>query len=737
MKNAKLAKIKSEKISRALSVMFNRASMYNMDHPFTKQSINEVYETITDSLNDLSPIALIFNRDRFYIEEELFDPRLHTKKMESHFKKAGIESISFEKGVRKAELADFVNIFTDLKTYPNAASMKSALPGKMVSNLKINHVLYKKVTADDEVVSKEKLDDLNKSSQDSDSAKMYGDVVNMMAESILAEEVQKSISLEAIVSNPGKVSKDIIDQDLLMVQNDQVEAPSAGFHIADQLVQFKNEVQKVSEDTDNLNLSEFADAVFDLKKQLLEGIHAQKALGIYYENETQIIDEADALGDRAIIQLARDEYKKGAISVQRFALILKRLIPEPNELRRLLPQLSEAMLEEGMSEADFFQLIEELGKELQNDDLVSFVKEGAKDIGISSEELINEFKNDPTGAAELIYLASEIRKGTGDNTILTDLLVEYIERLGSKIVIQDASPQDKENDNHLKDVIANVESEIVSKLENKGIEPDVLQTVQQKLTERMEACFKNLKADWESRPDSSTVEKESGNETILKMLEDSAEEDEELQRIFKQIRLSINEHDIDENNFQQLYGEIQRLRQLQEESEAQSQSEKKTSLPNGILSYNHTKLFIEKEVSRCLRYQIPFSIMTISIDKIIPKQEIPKGCIDGHRINKYLTDELLNILRDADLVGILAKKIIAVLLPMTDNSNAKIAMSRILKGLNSKDFTINDISLSVKFAGNVTSFDVDETPDSASFIHTAEKEHNDFLIRLRNVQDLY
>ena len=717
--------------------MFNRVTMYKMDHPFTNQSIDDVYKTITDSLNDLSPIALTFNRGRFYIEEELLDPRLHTQKMESHFKKAGIESISFEKGVRKAELDDFVNIFTDLNTYPDAASMKSALSGKMVSNLKINHVLYKKVTADDEVVSKEKLDDLNKSSQDGDSAKMYGEVVNMMAESILAEEVQKSISLEAIVSNPGKVSKDIIDQDLLMAQNDPVEAQPAGAHIADQLVQFKNEVQKASEETDNLNLSEFADAVFDLKKQLIEGIQAQKALGIYYENETQIIDEANALSDRAIIQLARDEYKNGAISVQRFALILKRLIPEPNELRRLLPQLSEAMLEEGMSKADFFSLIEELGKELQNDDLVGFVKEGAKDIGISSEELISEFKNDPTGAAELIYLASEIRKGTGDETILTDLLVEYIERLGSKIVIQDANPQEKENDNHLKGVIANIESEIVSKLENKGIEPDVLQAVEQKLTERMEACFKNIKADWESRLDSSTVEKEEGNKTILKMLEEGAEEDEELYRILKQIRLSINERGIDENNFQQLFGEIQRLRQLQEESEAQSQSGKKTSLPNGILSYNHTKLFIEKEVSRCLRYQIPFSVMTISIDKIIPKQEIPKGCIDGHQINKYVTDELLNILRHADLVGILTKKIRVILFPMTDSHNAKIAMSRILKGLNSKDFTINDISFSVKFAGAVTSFDVDETPDSASFIHAAEKEHDDFLIRLRNVQDLY
>ena len=74
---------------------------------------------------------------------------------------------------------------------------------------------------------------------------------------------------------------------------------------------------------------------------------------------------------------------------------------------------------------------------------------------------------------------------------------------------------------------------------------------------------------------------------------------------------------------------------------------------------------------------------------------------------------------------------------MTDNRNAKMAMSRILKGLNSKNFTINDISLSVNFAGVVTSFDADETPDSTSFIQAAEKEHNDFLIRLRNVQDLY
>ena len=99
--------------------------------------------------------------------------------------------------------------------------------------------------------------------------------------------------------------------------------------------------------------------------------------------------------------------------------------------------------------------------------------------------------------------------------------------------------------------------------------------------------------------------------------------------------------------------------------------------------------------------------------------------------------ELLSILRDADLIGILTKKIIVVLLPMSENPSAKIAMSRLQKGLQAKSFIINDISFSVRFAGDITSFDVDRTPDFTSFIRTAENGHNDFLIRLKNIQDLY
>ena len=737
MKDTKVSKKNSEKICRTFSLMFNRTSMYKLDHPFAIQSIDQAYKAIQVGLNEFSPVVLTFNRDQFFIEDEPFDHRLNTSRMAAHFKKIGIQSISFEKGVAKTEVVEFVKIFTDSKTFATAVSMKDALSMKRVTNLKINHFIYKKVTTDDEIISKDKLKEISTDPRDSSSKKMLGDVVNMMAESILMEEVEKSISLDALLADPAKLSKDMIDKDFALANNNQSEMHNIGTHIAEQLDLFKDEVQNITENANNLSLSKLADAVFDLKKQLIKGIESQKELGINYENELQIIDEANALTDQVLIQLLKDEYKKGDISIQRLAQIIGRLIPEPKELRRLIPKLRESLIEEGMPKSDFFQLLQEIENELQTENLVGYLEKGAEDIGITSEELINEFKNDPSSAAELIYLASKIRKGTGDEDVLTDLLVEYIERIGSKIVLDDVNPNEQKEGDDLKKIIADVESEIVKKLEKKGIEPDVLQAVQQRLIERMESSFNEITESRELRQDTSPQAGEIGKTTIFTMLEESVNEGEELHKILKQARSSIGERGIDENNFQQLYSEIQRLMELQEKSETKLENGEKKALPNGILSYNQTLLFIEKEISRSLRYETPFSIITFSVQKIIPKQPIPSGSIKGHLVNNLIMAELVNILRDADLVGILTKKILTVLLPMTENQNAKIAMSRLLKGLQTKSFLISGYSFSVSFAGVVTSFDVDRTPDLISFMRIAENEHSDFLVRLKNIQDLY
>ena len=737
MKKSELTKKNYEKISRAFSLMFNRTTMYKIDHPFAKQSIEEVYKAIKDGLFELSPIVITFNRDQFFIEDEPFDHRLNIARMAAHFKKTGIQSISFEEGLKTSEVVEFVKIFSDSKTYSTAPSMIIALTENKVSNLKINHFIYKKVTTDDEIISKDKLDEMSADAKDGSSKKMLHEVINMMTESVLMEEVEKSISLDSLIADPEKLSKDIISKDLSMANIGQTENNNAGLHILEQLDLFKDEIQKVTENQNNLSLSKLANAVFDLKKQLIKGIETQKELGIRYENEKQIISEANALTDQVLIQLIKDEYRKGEISIQRLAQIIRRLIPNPKELRRFIPKLSEAMLGQGMTKGEFFRLLQELEKELETENLIEYLEKGAEDIGIASEELIDEFKNDPSSAAELIYLASEIRKGTEDEDFLKDLLVEYIERLGSTIVLDNKSQKKIEGDENLKKVIAGVESEILEKLENKGIEPGVLEAVQQRLIDRMESTFNELTANWKNKEENSDSKREDRKSSIFEMLEESVNEDEEFYTILKQVRSNIKELDINENNFQDIYCEIRKLIKLQEENKEKSGNRNKKALPAGILSYNQTLLFIDKEISRSLRYGTPFSIITFSIEKILSKQPIPKGSIDGSHVNKLIMDELISILRDADIVGILTKKILVVLLPMTENENARIALRRLLKSLQAKNFQVNGLSFSVRFAGYVTSFDVDERQDSATFINNAENGHNEFLVRLKNVQDLY
>jgi hypothetical protein len=119
-----------------------------------------------------------------------------------------------------------------------------------------------------------------------------------------------------------------------------------------------------------------------------------------------------------------------------------------------------------------------------------------------------------------------------------------------------------------------------------------------------------------------------------------------------------------------------------------------------------------------------------------PQQPIPAGSIHGHDVSKSIMEELVRIARDADLLGILNKKMIVVLLPMTDEINAKKALTRISRNLHRSPFIINDIPILVRFAGSITTCSHERTPDLQSFLSTAEDNHIDLISRLRNVQNL-
>ena len=178
-----------------------------------------------------------------------------------------------------------------------------------------------------------------------------------------------------------------------------------------------------------VSLEDLADAVFEMKKQFFEDLQTQKALGIAYANEEAIVSNINELTDQVILKLIQEEYNAGKITTQRLAQIILRLIPEPHELRRLLPQIKEALIEVGMPPNEYLNLIDKLKKDLQNEDLTRILEESSESIGVDSGELIDELKKNPDQAAKLIYLASEISKGAGDESALADILVEYVEKM--------------------------------------------------------------------------------------------------------------------------------------------------------------------------------------------------------------------------------------------------------------------------------------------------------------------
>ncbi len=703
MAESQISKELTNRIGRAFAMLFTRSTMYNLDHPFTIQSITEFHKFISRGLDICTPVVLIMHQDQFFIEEEQLDPRINTSKMLFHFKKGAINSISFDKGLGEDELTTFTGIFIDIAKYIDADAMKEACAQQGVNHIKINHVFYKKVTADDEVVDRKVLESQaagSGSGSDSDTA------LEVMAESILMEELEKSLSIGQIINNPQAASQKLIDADVSTAKDGVSGTAGSGSVITQNLQKIRSEVETATGGDQQLNMQQLAEAVFDMKRNLLKGIEAQKAEGVIFQNEAQIIDEADELTDNVLVQLIREEYQQGKISVQRLAQIVRRLIPEQKEIQRMLPKIKNALLEEGMALTEFLQLTQELKKELQSEGLANILEKSAEDIGVSGDELVREISQNPKGAVELIYLASEIRKGTGDDKVLSDLLVDYVERVSSKMTLDVAEQHGVAEEKQLRGIIAKVENKLLKGLNNKDIDTGVIRQVARQLNDRFDESLKKLESQW------STLRQNPASGVAA----DGVDQEQEQQAELDSARESASTPQ-------------KELAELQESINI--------TLPKGVLNRNRILHILEKEIARSKRYDTPFSILMLSIFKITPDKKVSPGEIPDDAVMGLVLEKLANAFREADFVGLLDNSKVMAVLPMTAGKASKKAMGRILKCVHEPQYKVNGIPLTVKLAGTVSTFDKDRTSTPKEFLKRAESDIYDMVMRLQNLQNIY
>jgi hypothetical protein len=706
-----LPKQLSENIGKNFNLVFNQISMYNVNHKSVHGSLERVFESFQEGFRILPTIVVSLHQKQLVIEDDVLDSRINANRLEAHFKKTDIRSIAFEAGMTLADLTQFLEIFTDLSQYPDVDTMKHALQEKGLDKILINYFVYQKVKRDEEIVKSDEIvhGDDDGVSEDGSLGSTPEDLLAIMAADILSEEARKSISVESLMQGPDAFSRMLIEEDLAAVENAEDGSIQPGTALVQSLNRFQEDVDDVIANKGDVNITELAEDIFQLKRNLLQRIEEQKAQGVIYLDQQIIEHEVDEVADSVLIRLITDEYNKGAVSIKRLAQIVLRMTTDTVELQRIIPKLKEALLEAGMPMVDYLQFVQELKDELQSDELTRVLDQGAEAIGLEGEDLIQEIVKNPKETAELIYLAAEIRKSGQDDHLLSDLLVNYVEQAGTELTLEATKETADVNGEKAESIFSKIHTELVDKLKQKDIGVDVLKKMEERLAERLEERLQHFKSSLVFRQIRSGGDRPPTKADMLKLLKTHAKDDDELTAIVLQVRETLAEKGMSAGLFEEIYDDIMTR-------SAQKEKEKSKLPPPGSLNRGSTLFVLEKEMLRANRYYTPFSILSFSVVKAAPKEATQPGSVTPEEIIAVFVGALTDIVRETDLVGMLGAKMMVVIQPMTTGPNAEIALERISKLLKSYEMVVQSIPFHMEFAAAATPFDAEQTANLKALV---------------------
>ena len=310
---------------------------------------------------------------------------------------------------------------------------------------------------------------------------------------------------------------------------------------------------------------------------------------------------------------------------------------------------------------------------------------------------------------------------------MTDLLVDYVERIGSE-ASRDISPEEGSKETpHLNNVFTEVKSKLIQHLGKMDIKDDVLARLEGRLNQRMDEVLDKMRLEWVKSQSDRDESEPPRQLTVLETLERSVSEEEHLWEILEMIRSKVDAHEIDENDFGQIYSEINNLDRLRELDQS------KNGALAGIMRAQGLMTLFEKEVAKSKRYGTPFSALGFSLVKARAKTKPKSGAITNHEIMDALLYRLAGIFRDSDVVGEMRKNKLVALLPMTPQVEAKVALRRALKHLHLKPIGVGGVFLDIKVAGVVADVDFEKNLSATAFADLISIQLMDMATRIRSI----
>ena len=702
------SQIDANRVAIALNVMFNNAVMYGGVHPSTRQNAVNLFTTLEPFFADYPEITFMRTGESLYMESFCVDSKVNPKRIITAFQRAGIESITFTSGLVADDCQNFIEIYSNLEI-PTVDEKNSALLAKKISSIKFNYIFYQKVTKDDTVVNSSELETL---------ATNLPTPGNSSLSNTLQYTPGQGDGTGEFVNQVGNLLslKNVFDSSVLI---DADAATVDGAKLVENIRKANRQVggnPKIQ-----LSADEMVESVLHATAELKQGISLQKEMGKIIKEEDLVINEIDHITYQTVVDLMCDEYKTGKISVKRLGRMIKKILPDIKEIKKIMPMLKEGLMAEGMELADFLQLTKELNRELSENEASVALAKGADELGLSVDDLVDALGDDPTEAAKLIVLASEIKQGGASNkNALSNLLTDYIEAASSDMAVNNVV-EDSDGETVSK-IITELENGILNKLKGQGVENSVVNDVKEELAKRFLKTVNTFKIDMIVNAIST------GGDISSKQMKgifgEKLPEKMELEAFQEKIETALTARGFTSSAADDFFSEI---------TGKFKAPAKRIVLPKSVISTNNTKYFLQRYVKEYSRYKNPFSALNISPRLIIEHDGARPATVDDRPyVLPVLCEELKSQLRDLDIVGVIGDAEIDpifVIMPMTDFEGTKIVLDRLRETLPKLEVQIEDKKVTVRFTVTALQYSKVVNPDSKSFIKHIFAKHKEMLAR--------
>ncbi|MBS3743095.1 MAG: hypothetical protein KGY48_01955 [Wenzhouxiangellaceae bacterium] len=696
-----LSQRQAEIVGRQFNSAVTNTSAYGSGHPVSDRAYATFLAGLAGCLDGVDSLTLMLDRGSLFVEDYPVDAKFNASRLVILFRKLGLESLTFLRGIDVDDLKSLMSVLTRPDDFGDIVAVRDELARRSIESIRVNHVVLRKFTRDDEVIDREGLEELTGLAEQAVSS---GNEAGAAAESsdALMSRLEKVFSMHALMQQPERMA-----ETLLKTSTGAEPMQQAG--IVDQIRMLGTRIERGggAEKDESFSLDEVMHALAHVREEVSRGLAGQEETARLLAESGGVLSELDQLTCRTVVSIVRDEYRQGRVAVERLAQIIRRVLPDSRDLKRLLPMLKQALLDEGMPLGDYIEFVNQLTVELQSDQMVKVLEQGADSIGFSVDDLLREIRREPEEAARLIVLAAEMRQcGKSDESTLSSALSEYIERVSDGLV--DAEPEGDRSDQREK--IRKTRRELVDKVRAQGV-PDAV-------AERMEADLDvHLDLSASSFHTGRLVEllNRSGaadDAELAEQLVDIVEREPNLSTLGDTLQRELGSHGYSAERIGSIYNEtLARLRRRT----------RVDFIPGAVMSPVATNYFLKREIATCIRYDTFFSCIALMIAQVHESEHDWRtiGTEEIEALMPEVFDILPPHLRDLDLLGTFGSKdrnIPLVILPMTDETGAVAVMQRMLDALKTAHLELGGNAVKVNVIGTAARFDPERTSDAGSFV---------------------